>query len=191
MSTSIRTSRDRNRALGRALVLASLAAIAAGCSTDKSDLEKFVRDERAKPGGAIEPLPTPRVFDTFTYKPEDRRSPFSIDLSGTALALVSHSRGGAVGADQVTIDKDRAHEYLEDYPLDSLRMVGTLTLKGTQYALVRDGDGTVHRVVAGNYLGQNNGKIVSISETEIHISEIVSDGRGSYVSRDTALSLNQ
>ena len=167
------------------LVLLASAALA-GCTTNKSDLEQFVRDEHAKPGGAIEPLPTPRVFDTFTYKAGDRRSPFRVDIGGTALARAAGGEGGAAGP-----DKDRVREFLEDFPLDSLKMVGTIEMRGTLFALVKDGEGTVHRVHAGNYIGQNHGKIVGISETEIHISELVSDGQGNYVARDTAISTNQ
>jgi type IV pilus assembly protein PilP len=172
----------------RLALAVALSATLAGCAADKRDLEQFVSAERARPGGTIEPLPTPRVFDTFVYRPAERRSPFKVDLSGTALAQTS--RGGAGGAPGSSIDESRPREYLEDYPLDSLRMVGTIDMRGTLYALVRDGDGTVHRVKQGNYLGQNHGKIVGITETEIRISEIVSDGKGNFVSRDTALATN-
>lgn len=173
--------------LFRALPLLLAGALLSGCTANKSDLEQFVRDERAKPGGAIEPLPTPRVFDTFTYKRGERRSPFLVDLGGTALAR-SAGRGDAGPGGP---DETRPREYLEDFPLDSLKMVGTIEMRGSLFALVRDSEGTVHRVRAGNYVGQNHGKIVSITETEIHISELVSDGKGNYVARDTAIGTNQ
>jgi len=173
----------------RLVATTALFALLAGCAADKSDLEKFVRDERAKSGGAIEPLPTPRVFDTFTYKPGERRSPFKVDLTGTALARANRGANTSGGGDGVHPDDARAREYLEDFPLDALKMVGHIELKGTMYALVKDGDGAVHRVKVGNYMGQNHGKVTNLSETEIRISEIVSDGKGSYVSRDTSLNL--
>lgn len=181
-------NRIQIRAL-RIAATAALVALVAGCAADKSDLEKFVRDERAKPGGSIEPLPTPRVFDTFTYKPADRRSPFKVDLTGTALARAKRGANAGGGDSGVRPDDDRPREYLEDFPLDSLRMVGHIEIKGTMYALVKDGDGAVHRVKAGNHMGQNHGKVTNLSETEIRISEIVSDGKGSFVSRDTSLAL--
>ena len=170
----------------RALPLLLAGTLLAGCSANKSDLEQFVRDERAKPGGAIEPLPTPRVFDTFTYKAGERRSPFKVDLGGTALARAS---GGGEGGG--AIDDTRPREYLEDFPLDALKMVGTIEMRGALFALVKDSEGTVHRVRTGNYVGQNHGKIVGITETEIRISELVSDGKGNYVARDTAIGSNQ
>jgi type IV pilus assembly protein PilP len=171
----------------RALLPLLASALLVGCTANKSDLEQYVRDERAKPGGAIEPLPTPRVFDTFTYKAGDRRSPFKVDLGGTALARASG--GGDSGPGNP--DDTRAREYLEDFPLDSLKMVGTIEMRGTLFALVKDSEGTVHRVRSGNYVGQNHGKIVGITETEIRISELVSDGKGNYVARDTAIGSNQ
>ena len=174
--------------LVRALLPLLAGALLVGCTANKSDLERYVSDERAKPGSAIEPLPTPRVFDTFTYKAGERRSPFKVDLGGTALARASGGRGDA-GTDGP--DDTRAREYLEDLPLDSLKMVGTIEMRGSLFALVKDSEGTVHRVRSGNYVGQNHGKIVSITETEIRISELVSDGKGNYVARDTAIGSNQ
>ena len=73
--------------------------------------------------------------------------------------------------------------------LDSLKMMGTLTLKGSVYALVRDGDGVVHRVTVGNYMGQNFGKIIKISQAGLVLREIVPDGQGGWVERDTTVQL--
>jgi len=173
-----------------ALAVVACAGLA-GCSADKRDLEQFVSAERARQGGTIEPLPTPRVFDTFVYRPAERRSPFKVDLSGTALAKTGPGGATGTGGTGPQIDGTRAREYLEDYPLDALRMVGTIKMHETVYALVKDGEGTVHRVKSGNYVGQNHGKIVDITETEIRISEIVSDGKGNFVSRDTSLATNE
>lgn len=173
--------------LTRALPLLLAGTLLSGCSANKSDLEEFVRVERARPGGAIEPLPTPRVFDTFTYKAAERRSPFKVDLGGTALARAGGGGEGGVGGP----DDTRAREYLEDFPLDALKMVGTIEMRGNLFALIKDSEGTVHRVRNGNYVGQNHGKIVGITETEVRISELVSDGKGNYVARDTAIGTNQ
>ena len=71
-----------------------------------------------------------------------------------------------------------------------MSMVGTLNLAGTTYGLVQTSDGLIHRVVPGNYLGQNDGRIVSITDSEIELVEIISDGIGGYVERDAAISLS-
>jgi len=70
-------------------------------------------------------------------------------------------------------------------------MVGTLDLGGTNYGLVQDSEGLIHRVVPGNYLGQNDGRIVNITESEIEVVEIISDGIGGYLEREAAVALNR
>jgi type IV pilus assembly protein PilP len=69
-------------------------------------------------------------------------------------------------------------------------MVGTLYIGETMYGLVQTSDGLIHRVVPGNYLGQNDGRISNIDESEIELVEIISDGIGGYIERDAAISLS-
>jgi type IV pilus assembly protein PilP len=69
-------------------------------------------------------------------------------------------------------------------------MVGTLHIGETMYGLLRTADGLIHRVVPGNYLGQNDGRITEISESEIALVEIISDGIGGYIERDAAVGLS-
>ena len=88
-------------------------------------------------------------------------------------------------------DVKRAREFLEQFPIDSMRMVGTLQLQGRNYGLVQGKDGLVHRVLPGNYMGQNDGRIVGISSTRISIIEIVPDGVGGYIERAAALALTE
>ena len=59
------------------------------------------------------------------------------------------------------------------------------------YGLVQTKDGLVHRVTAGNYLGQADGKITEITPAKISLTEIVPDGLGGYMERPAALALNQ
>jgi type IV pilus assembly protein PilP len=47
----------------------------------------------------------------------------------------------------------------------------------------------VHRVAVGNHLGQNFGRIVAISDSEIQLVEIISDGLGGYLERPAAIGL--
>jgi type IV pilus assembly protein PilP len=69
-------------------------------------------------------------------------------------------------------------------------MVGTLYIGDTMFGLVQTSDGLIHRVVPGNYLGQNDGRISTITESEIELVEIISDGIGGYIERDAAISLS-
>jgi type IV pilus assembly protein PilP len=84
---------------------------------------------------------------------------------------------------------ERSREFLEQFPLDTLRMVGTLSQGDTAYGLVQTSDGLIHRVVPGNYMGQNDGRITNINDSEIELIEIISDGIGGYVERDAAVGL--
>jgi type IV pilus assembly protein PilP len=85
----------------------------------------------------------------------------------------------------------RPREFLEQFPIDSMRMVGTLNLQGKNYGLVQGRDGLVHRVLPGNFVGQNDGRIVGIAPTKISIIEIIPDGLGGYIERQAALALTE
>ena len=162
------------------LALATLAV--AGCGGNMDDLERYVDDVKSRPGKRPDPLPEIKPYETFTYvaDTEGLRSPFEPD---TPSASASEAASG------VRPDTNRSREYLESFPLDSFDMVGTLTLAGTTYGLLRAQDGIVHRVLPGNYIGQNDGRITAITESEIELTEIVSNGIGGYIERDVAIAL--
>ena len=164
-----------------ALLIAAAGLGLAGCSADMDELDGYINTIKARPGGRVDPLPEVTPYEIFVYKAdiEGFRSPFLPDTPQT----VAGEAGG------VRPDADRIREYLESFSLDTMDMVGTLALAGTTYGLVQDADGLIHRVVPGNYLGQNDGRIVSISASEIQLVEIISDGIGSYIERDAAISL--
>ena len=164
-----------------ALLIAVAGMGLAGCSANMDELDGYINTIKARPGGRVDPLPEVTPYEIFVYKAdiEGFRSPFLPDTPQT----VAGEAGG------VRPDADRIREYLESFSLDTMDMVGTLALAGTTYGLVQDADGLIHRVVPGNYLGQNDGRIVSISASEIQLVEIISDGIGSYIERDAAISL--
>ena len=165
---------------GAVIVLFAMLGLTA-CGGDADDLDEYINQIKARPGGRIEPLPEITPYEVFTYvaDAEGLRSPFQPDTPQAA--------GQSGGARPI---ENRVREYLEQYPLDTLRMVGTLELGNTNYGLLQTTDGLIHRVVPGNYLGQNDGRIVEISEAEIQLVEIISDGIGGYIERDAAISLN-
>lgn len=162
------------------IVVLAMSALSA-CSADMDELDAYINEIKSKPGGRIEPLPEITPYETFTYTAdvEQLRSPFQPDTPQAA--------GPASG---VTIAEDRLPEFLEQFPLDTLRMVGTLELGENEFGLVQTNDGLIHRVIPGNYVGQNHGRIVQISESEISLIEIISDGIGGYIERDAALGLS-
>jgi len=151
------------------------------CGSNMDDLDEYINGVKAKPGGRIDPLPEITPYTVFMYiaDAEGVRSPFMPDTP-----QASSVGGGA------RPDRDRSREYLESFPLDTLGMVGTLDMDGTSFGLVLAADGLIHRVTPGNYMGQNDGRITEISESEILLVEIISDGIGGYIERDAAVSLS-
>ena len=154
----------------------------AGCSGDMDDLDKYINEVKARPGGMIEPLPEITPYEVFTYvaDTEGLRSPFVPD----SPQATAGPGGGA------RPDMERSREFLEQFPLDTLQMVGTLEIGSATFGLVQTRDGLIHRVSPGNYVGQNDGRIVAVTESEIQVVEIISDGIGGYLERDAAIGLS-
>jgi type IV pilus assembly protein PilP len=155
------------------------AALLAGCSSKDSDLQQFIAKTKKESGGRVEPLPEVRPYEGFSYSARELRSPFMPGGSG----------GG--GSASLRPDSKRNREYLEQFSLDTLRMVGTLRLGGSNYGLVQTKDGLVQRVLPGNYVGQNDGKVLEIAPSKISLVEIVPDGVGGYMERPAALALSE
>ena len=150
------------------------------CSSADDDLARFIDDTKKEPGGRVEPLPEVKPYETFTYAAAEMRSPF-----------LPSSPGSGSGLAGVRPDQKRNREFLEQFSLDTLKMVGTLKLEGKVFGLVRTKDGLVHRVTVGNYLGQADGKITDITPSKISLVEIVPDGLGGYMERPAGLALNE
>jgi type IV pilus assembly protein PilP len=172
-----------NASLTRLLMILTVAGFALGaCGGDMDDLDQYINSVKAKPGGRIDPLPEITPYEVFTYlaDAEGLRSPFVPDSPQAAAGIAA---GGT------RPDPERSREFLEQFPLDTLRMVGTLQLGETQFGLIQTSDGLIHRVIPGNYMGQNDGRIVVVSESEIELVEIISDGIGGYLEREAAVGL--
>lgn len=163
----------------------------AGCGGGSmADLRSYVAEIKTRPGTPIEDLPPIQPYVVYTYPCDgaiecvDPFEPFYLDPprptdDGTT----------AVSDNGISPNFDRNREELESYPLDALRMMGTLE-KGEQFwAILRDPDTIIHRVQVGNFIGQNNGKITGISEDRIELLEIIPDGRGGWEERQAELAL--
>lgn len=160
------------------------AALLGGCGGDFSDLDAYTAEVKAKPKGKIPPIPTFTPYTSFVYSAQTLRAPFDQPLTTKEVAALG-------GAANVRPDLARAREFLERFNLESLGMVGTLAQKGTLWALLSDGEGGVHRVRVGNYVGKNHGKIVATNETSVEIKEIVPSGTGSWVERPRTIKLTE
>jgi type IV pilus assembly protein PilP len=161
--------------------LACVAYVAlTACSSADDELSRFIEDTKKEPGGRVQPLPEVKPYETFSYSAAELRSPFLPSGPGSGAGLAG-----------VRPDSKRNREFLEQFSLDTLRMVGTLKLSGRMYGLVQTKDGLVHRVSSGNYMGQADGKITDITTSKINLVEIVPDGLGGYMERPAALALNE
>ena len=160
------------------LSIAGLAGTLAlgGCSDGTEDLRAEIEKAKQRPGGRIQPLPEVRPYVSHEYQMTDRRSPFLQSLAGESPTGPRP-------------DVQRPREYLEQFPLDTMKMVGTLRLGGGDYGLVQTRDGLIHRVLPGNHLGQNDGRVMTVSDSRITLVEIIPDGLGGYLERPAALAL--
>ncbi|MDW8479037.1 MAG: pilus assembly protein PilP [Xanthomonadales bacterium] len=159
------------------------------CAKGTADLEQWVAEVKSRRGGEIPPPPTRRVYQPFIYDAEElvdgvmrpRRDPF-------ALNVVEETQQAETGPRP---DPDRRREPLEEFPLDSLAMVGTIGGGESIRALIQAPDKVVHVVSTGNYLGRDHGRITRISETEIELVELISDGAGGWRERKVAVPLRE
>ncbi|MBI2802233.1 MAG: pilus assembly protein PilP [Gammaproteobacteria bacterium] len=176
-----------------ALIVVTLGGLLAGCvNKDKSDLDSYVTEVLKRPGGQIEPLPPIKPYERYLYQSADAhgRDPFQSFVAKEPKKDVEQSPG-TDAVQQHFVDEITTHnrEDLEEFELDSLRMVGTLQNNDEMWGIVKDNAGTVHRVQTGNYLGRNYGKILNIQEDRIDLREIVKDSDGRWEERQANLAL--
>ena len=155
-----------------------------GCgSGDFSDLQSFMAEVRARPKGSIEPVPKFQPYEAFTYTASVMRPPFQPSVK---IDILSQHKGSK----DVKPDETRIKQFLEGFNIEIFEMVGTLSNDKGLNALVR-GAGGVHRVKVGDYLGRNNGRIVSIKDSGIDVIEIVPDGEGGWLERPRSIPLKE
>ena len=144
------------------------------------ELKQQVTQIKANAGEKIEPLPPLQPYESFKYDDMNERSPFTPSSSAKSNL-----------ASSLRPNSSRPREFLEQFSLDTLQMVGTLQIEGKNYGLIQAKDGLVHRVQTGNHIGQADGRIAAITNTRISIVELVPDGLGGYIERPAALTLKE
>lgn len=156
------------------MLLLVAAGLQQGCTeqTDASVVE-FVADVKRQKTGQIEPLPVfqaPKAFKFTATKLRDPFEPFVTSLAVTKPGV----------RNEESPDLNRPREFLEQFPLDSLKMVGTLERDGEFFALLKGSNNSLYRVNVGEYIGQNSGKIEKITDKTIEVKEWLSDGKGGW-----------
>jgi len=168
----------------RGLACIAAALVLAGCGRGITsepggapNLEEWVANVRARPAPPLEPLPVMQQFETFEYAAQGMRDPFSAAFTND---------GGGSGPRP---DSNRRKQTLEQFPLDSLDMVGSLGSGASLAALVMAPDKVTYRVTPGVYMGQNDGRVTSVTEDRIELVELVPDGAGGWLERPASIAL--
>ena len=182
------------RATRPALIIPAAALALSGCvSKDMSDLEAEVQRILARPGGGVAPLPPLKPPKRYLYRAADLglRSPFESAFDTEASDVAGSPADDAQQlAYQTEILTHTNREELEQFPIDALRMVGIMENDEQMWGIIRDPEGSVHRVRTGNYLGMNYGKILSIAEDGIEVREIIKNAQGEWEERNTEVALS-
>ena len=160
----------------RMIGIVLLASVLAACGGAQGDLEKWIAEVKARPAPPLDPLPVMQQFETFEYAAQNLRDPFSEAFSG----------GAGSGPRP---DPGRRKQTLEQFPLDSLDMVGTIGKGAGVVALLLAPDKVTYRVRPGAYAGQSDGRVTAVHEDRIELVELVPDGAGGWLERPATVAL--
>jgi len=161
--------------------IALVLCLTAACQQEKADLETYVAQVKTQQKSDIPPIPVMKPYEHFDYTASELRDPFV-----PTVVDMAEPEPEPVADNGIKPDQNRRKEALEAFELAELQFVGTLE-QDQIWALVRAPDGVIHRVQVGNYMGRNYGKIISITSNEIQLREIVPNGRGGFIERDTSV----
>ena len=175
------------RAIQRVLpaVLSAATMLVAGCDGDQQELQAWMDQQRREVKPTVQALAAPKKFEAVPYTGAQSVDPFSSQKLAVALKQENKQPNSAFAA-----ELNRRKDPLESYPLDSMAMVGSVNRSGKPVALLRV-DNLLYQVKQGDYLGQNYGKILRITETEVVMREIVQDAAGEWIERNSTLQLQE
>lgn len=161
------------------------AALLAGCSAGQDELQDWMAQQRREVQPTVQPISPPKRFDPQPYVASAEVDPFSAQKLTVAIKQEARQPNSVLAA-----ELDRRKEPLEAFPLDSMAMVGSVVRGGRTFALLRV-DNLLYQVKAGDYLGQNYGKVTRITETSVTVREIVQDAAGEWIERPASLQLQE
>lgn len=167
----------------------TLAAVLGGCSGSKEDeLRQWMTEQKGQTRPKITPISEPKKFQPQTYAMVTEVDPFS--MLKLTQALRRESNQAASNGALIAPELARRKEALESFPLDAMSMVGSLVKASQPVALVKV-ENLLYQVRPGSYLGQNYGRVLKISETEVTLREIVQDAVGEWIERSATLQLQE
>lgn len=159
------------------MLLAGILVLSA-CTPAHEDLSEWMDSTRKQAKAKVIPFEAPAVGQPKSYNPPQ--------FSG--LNAFESKRLNSVQQGTNAPDTSRPKEILEGFSLENLKYVGSLT-KGNQTKGYVEADGHVYTVSPGNYIGQNYGKIQSITADQIMITELIEDSYGNWAYRKAELPL--
>lgn len=168
------------------LLSAVLLSGLGGCGdSGVPEVRQWMEDAKRNTKVTIQKLSEPKKFTPFPYTAKNEVDPYNpIKLTVALAKLQAKSKSG------LKPDVDRRREALEAYPLDTIKMVGTLQKPGLNQVLLQV-DKTVFQAKVGNYVGPNFGMITKVTETGIELKEIVQDASGEWTERKATLELQE
>jgi type IV pilus assembly protein PilP len=169
----------------RRLIIVCPLLLAACGDRDEQEVRAWMKEVDAQTKVGVPPLAEPKTFVPFAYDQKDVLDPFNANKLLAELA-----RQGDQGSGGLAPDTARRKELLENYPLDTVRMVGTMEARGVMYAVLQV-DRAVHQVVKGQHVGQNYGVVTAITDNSVTVREVVQDATGDWVQRDATLELQE
>ncbi len=169
------------RSLLKASALALMVGALGACSGQDSDLNAWIEQVKSKPPGPLEPIPDIPEYDKFLYQAHDLRDPFALYRRAVDPNAIQGPKP----------DSNRPKEPLEEFTLDSLKMVGTLGSGTRQAALVMDPNKVTHRVYIGQHLGQRDGRVIGIDAGRIVLIELAPDKSGGWEEIQSVVNLTE
>jgi type IV pilus assembly protein PilP len=169
------------------LPMAAVVLLAGCAPSNETELRQWMAEVRQQVRPVTSQVAPPKEFAPFAYESGSLIDPFDPQKVVTAVVRQQQVRATA---STIRPDLERRREALESFPLDQIKMVGTMRQNNVNIALLQSA-GATHMVRAGNYVGQNFGLVTRISESEVQIKEIVQDAAGEWVERPAKLELQE
>ncbi len=171
--------------IARALLCCLLPALLAACGDGGiPEVRQWMDETRRQTRVVVPKLTEPKKFTPFTYAGKSATDPYS------PAKFVNAMNTPAASGNRFQPNLDRRREPLEAFPLDNLKMVGTLRKQSASFVLLQ-AENTVHQAKVGTYIGQNFGRITRITDSEVELKEIVQDASGEWVERTAKLELQE
>lgn len=170
-------------------LLLVVASVLAGCGGVNQDLHAWIEGVKQSEKPKVDPLPILKPYEQFIYQASRFRDPFENLLKQQQEEQAKSGRAQPGGSEAP--DLNRRKEPLESFPIDALKMIGTLADESATWAIIQAPDQAVSRVVVGNYMGQHHGKITRVDNAEVLVTEVIQDGTGGWIQNEVVVPLTE